>query len=508
MWAKQIPLRARQGVVLALLTVLLLAVTGAAAAPAATAPVPGTMDATFNIGTGPTSPVPPSGIQALAVQPDGKIVIGGYFTTFNGTVVNGITRINPDGSRDTSFNVGTGTEQGSVAALAIQPDGKIVVGGFMVRFNGIPAHGIARLNPDGSVDQSFNQGSGFNDQVLVLAVQPNGRILVAGDFADYDGSYSPQLARLMPDGTFDSSFVSGRQPDPYRGINTIALPSDGKIVLGGSFDTYGGAPAHGLVRVNSDGSPDPSFSVGNGVGPAMTDQAFAVIPGASGTLLVGGYFATFNGQARPNLVRLNADGSIDPTFGTVGTGPNAQVNDLQVQRDGRPILLGNFSRFGSVTAFGIVRLNPDGTLDPTFVSGTGFTGSVIAGALQADGKLLVGGFFDYYNGTAVNQLLRLYGTPIPTPQTPVGCRALPKKIRKTGLTVILPRTCLTNAGQAVQVSAAGRLRGDLRLFRLVKGRNGKVSIRTYGYRIALTITESAPAINQYSRFRTSRTYRP
>jgi uncharacterized delta-60 repeat protein len=392
--------------------------------------VPGKRDFSFAIGSGPSDSVGSGadGVTSVVVQPDGKIVVGGFFDTWGGTFVGGIVRLNPDGSRDLSFNSGWGTDGGSVISLALQPDGKIVVGGFMVRFNDVPAHGIVRLNPDGSVDQTFEQGAGFNDSVIEVALQPDGKILAIGNFWIYDGQRAIGIARLHPDGRLDDTFESGLE----LGVSTLEsllVQPDGSIILGGipaspnGQLTWNGVPVPGLLRVDSTGQLDLAFheAIGSGIGTTSTSHAvLALHRQPDGRLLVGGGFPSFDGQSRYGyLVRLWPDGRVDPSFGTGGRGPDRQVNDIVAQADGRLILLGNYSTYAGAEADGIVRVSADGVRDATFDSGSGFTGSVFTGELQGNGRLLVGGFLPRFDGLRINNLVRLYaGSAPPESQSP------------------------------------------------------------------------------------------
>ena len=144
-------------------------------------------------------------------------------------------RPNPDGTLDTSFNPGIGAN-GNTFAIAIQPDGKIIVGGEFTYFNGVPKSGIVRLNPDGSADTGFNPGLGASGAIAGVALQPNGKIIIAGDFSAYNGTARSRIARINADGSLDTSFHPGTGTDNL--ISTLALQPDGKIVIGGWFSIY------------------------------------------------------------------------------------------------------------------------------------------------------------------------------------------------------------------------------------------------------------------------------
>lgn len=378
-----------------------------------TTPSEWNLDPRFDIGVGPWALGTPDAIKAVVVQPDGKILVGGYFTHWDGVEVNGLVRLNSDGTRDESFDVRGGAPKGSISSIALQSDGKIVVGGFIPGiFGGKPARGIARVNPDGSPDTTFKQGKGFSDQLFTVAIMPDGKILAAGLFQQYDGQKALYLARLLPSGRLDTSFrsrfaVPAGVEDAVSIFTLLPLPN-GSAFVGGAFSTYANQRAAGLIRITSSGALDRTFDVGAGIGSPVFFSVLDVVRQRNGRLIVGGAFKTFDGRNFQNLVGLRRDGSIDPSFGNRGVYPNGQVNDLVQQGSGRIVLLGNFSRFGKTTASGIIRLQPDGRVDSRMKPQSTFTGSVMTGWALPQGRLLVGGFIGEFNGQPTYPLVKLY----------------------------------------------------------------------------------------------------
>jgi uncharacterized delta-60 repeat protein len=382
---------------------------------------PGSNDPSFNVVDDGTYGYGANGtVQPLALQPDGKVLIGGFFTTYNGTPRNRIARLNRDGSLDTSFNPGTGAEY-LVNALALQPDGKVMIGGAFTDYNGVTRNRIARLNSDGSLDTSFDSGLGvdyvfFYSHVLhsvhALALQPDGKVLIGGQFTSYNGTTRNGIARLNSDGSLDTSFNPGTGVSV--GVWAMALQPDGKVLIGGAFADYNGTTRNGIARLNSDGSLDTSFDPGTGAN--ITVRALALQP--DGKMLIGGFFTTYNGTPRNRIARLNSDGSLDTTFDP-GTGvdgvsyPDSPfVDALARQPDGKVLIGGWFTSYNGTPRNRIARLNSDGSLDTSFNPGTGVNGvsdaSVGALALQADGKLLIGGDFTSYNGTPRTRIARVH----------------------------------------------------------------------------------------------------
>ncbi|MBI2926341.1 MAG: delta-60 repeat domain-containing protein [Verrucomicrobia bacterium] len=216
----------------------------------------GRLDPTFDAGQGVLGHLP-----ALALDRDGRIVIGGNFTNAQGEVRYGITRLNSDGSRDPTFQPSPGaqrgTARGSVNALAAQPDGKLIIGGDFTHVNGVPCNRIARLNSDGSLDASFFIGSGVEGtlgaSVDALALQNDGKILLGGSFAMINGSPRGGLARLNRDGSLDTTFAPG------SGVNDRikvmkALPQ-GQVLLAGSFTKVNDTLRGRIARLQGDHRP-------------------------------------------------------------------------------------------------------------------------------------------------------------------------------------------------------------------------------------------------------------
>ena len=354
----------------------------------------GTLDADFNPGTGTNSSV-----NSVAVQADGKILIGGRFTSYNGTGRGGIARLNADGSPDTGFNSGAGTNS-SVNSVAVQADGKILIGGTFTSYNGTDRAGIARLNANGSLDTDFNPGSGANSSVESVAVQADGNILIGGGFTFYNGTGRNRIARLKTDGTLDTDF------DPGAGTTSIvlsvAVQADGQILIGGNFTSYNNMGRNRITRLNANGSPDTGFNSGAGAdGPVYS---FAVQ--GDGKILIGGSFFTYNNAGRIFIARLNADGTLDTGFNP-STGANDTVYTVAVQGDSKILIGGDFTSYNNTGRSRIARLNADGTLDTNFDPGAGASSIVRSVVVQGDGKVLIGGFFTQYNGTGSNYIARL-----------------------------------------------------------------------------------------------------
>ncbi|HAI77332.1 MAG TPA: hypothetical protein DCM08_13945 [Microscillaceae bacterium] len=271
----------------------------------------GSFDAVFNIGTGFNFSV-----SDIALQSDGKVIAVGEFTSFNGTTRNRIARLDADGALDATFAPpGTGFNS-IVTSIVIQPDGKVILGGWFTSFNGTSRSRIARLNTDGSLDTGFNPGSGFNNDVYCLALQSDGKVLVGGFFSSFNGTTCNRIARLNADGSLDTGF------NPGTGFNfdirALAVQSDGKILAGGQFTAFNGSSINRIIRLNVDGSQDINFNPNLG----FNNPVESILLQPDGKIWVGGFFTSFNGVASNRLVRLNANGSLDVSL-DLGTGLDA-----------------------------------------------------------------------------------------------------------------------------------------------------------------------------------------
>ena len=327
----------------------------------------------------------------MAVQSDGKILVGGVFNTLCGQSRRSLGRLNADGTLDTSFNPGGGD---IVYSLAVQADGKILVGGDFYRLCGQSRSHLGRLNADGTLDASFNPGADY-DYVSSLVVQADGKILVGGSFDTLGGQSRMNLGRLNADGTLDTTFNPGTDSFVY----SLAMQEDEKILVGGEFTTLGGQSRANLGRLNADGTLDTSFN------PGANNPVHSLAVQADGKILVGGEFTTLGGQSRSKLGRLNADGTLDTTF---NPGANRAVVCTAVQVDGKILVCGDFTALCGQSRTYLGRLNTNGALDTTFT--TEANNSVDSLVVQPDGKILAGGWFTTLGGQSRSCLGRLTPT--------------------------------------------------------------------------------------------------
>jgi uncharacterized delta-60 repeat protein len=366
-------------------------------------------------------------IWTLATQADGKIIMTGVFTSHDGVPHNNVLRVNPDGTVDSSFDVHTDR---STRALLIQPDGKILIAGFFGEVNGVPMARIARLNSDGTLDPSFNPGSGPDRYYIrALALDAAGNIYVGGEFSAFNGIPHVGLVKLSPTGAVDNVF-SPANAGPFDLVNLVTSmtppDSSGHIVIGGSFRNYNGTNIRGIARFDTTtGAIDSTFNAGGAGFTGGSGTVFALRQAPDGKYYAGGTFTSYNGVTRRGIARLNSNGSLDTTFSGPFTTSGDTVYALALQNG--KIYAGGSKSSGAGGIF--VRLTDTGAVDSSLVTGTGFeisplthysaTTKISALTLQPDGKLLVGGIFNRYNGTGRICLARLTGpvvvVPTPTP---------------------------------------------------------------------------------------------
>jgi uncharacterized delta-60 repeat protein len=359
-----------------------------------------------NLGTGFNST-----IRTLASQADGKILVGGDFGTLNGIARLRLVRLNVNGTVDTAFytNLGTGFN-GIVYAIAIQPNGKILVGGAFTTLNGVTRNRLIRLNSDGTVDTAFytNLGSGFNNDIKTIYCDGS-TIILGGAFTTLNGITRNRLVQLNSAGTVDAAFYTNLGTGFNNTVNSISYYySSGKITVTGAFTIFNGNTRNKLVRLQYTGAEDTAFYTNLGTG--FNDDIYSNLDISSSINLAGGAFTTLNEITRNRLVKLNNNGSVNTVFATnLGTGFNNPVYAIAAQLDGKILIGGDFTTFNGNTRNKLVRLNSNGTEDTAFYTkfGTGFDNIIYAITVQLDEKILVGGAFTTLNAITRNKLVRL-----------------------------------------------------------------------------------------------------
>jgi uncharacterized delta-60 repeat protein len=388
-------------------------------------PRPGSVDGTFDPGSGGYGGLS-GGVISLAVQADDKVVVGGDFSAYDGYARNNIVRLGTNGYVDLSFDPGQGTDA-PVSTVLISQGGKVLIEGGFEAYNGTARAGICRVNGDGSLDTSFDPGTGIGSEweyrwISAMAVQSDGKILLAGQFHSYDGVAVRNVARLNVDGSLDGTFDPGSGPrgslaNTAEEVADIALLPDGKIIIVGSFDTVDGISRNGIARLLADGTLDTAFDPGAGADGLVRSVAIQ----DDGRVVIGGQFETVNGRATSGIARLNSDGSVDTDF-VVGSGTESSglmfppgVYCLLIDQSGRAVVGGCFSTVDGVPRRCLTRLNTDGSLDSTFDPGSGTTGAdfgqdiVNCLGIDSEGNIFVGGYFEQYDNQDRRGIARVVG---------------------------------------------------------------------------------------------------
>jgi uncharacterized delta-60 repeat protein len=346
----------------------------------------GSPDTTFG-GTGRVTTDVAGGVlteyaRAAALQPDGKLVVAGHVTQANNSVAVALVRYNADGTLDTSFSgdgkvIETGV-LGRAFAVAVHTDGKILVAGdapVSGRGADLADMLVARFNPDGSLDTTFGTAGVSVFDVTVgtdlarnLVLMANGASYVAGDALGSDPALQTGIAKLHPNGTLDTSFgTGGKVAIPGANVGRgLARQSDGKLLLVGGTDTFPSSFA--VVRLDADGSYDSSFGNAGAMTQRISDSttgegdiAAAVAIRHDNRIYVAGKSGSINENF--GLMRLNANGSLDTTFGTNGistvdfNGLADGAESLAIQGDGK-IVMGGYATPTSSDGYGLARVHP------------------------------------------------------------------------------------------------------------------------------------------------------
>jgi uncharacterized delta-60 repeat protein len=326
---------------------------------------------TFNPGLGT--------IYSTVFQSDNKVILGGSFSrTIGGLFYAGIGRASPDGSLDSSFR----PYQITVYSSLEQLDGKVVLGGSFQAVGGQLHPNLGRLNSDGTFDSSFSATA--NGPVYAMLAQPDGKLLVAGSFTSLGNQPHSNIGRINADGSIETNFIVGASNTIY----CVALQTNGQIIIGGSFTNVNGSVHNHIARLNPDGSLDPDFTPSIDRYYVSDNPVYCLAIQSDGKILLGGSFFLAEGLIKPWLMRLNSDGTLDTAFNAT---PNNAVYSLALQADGKIFVGGTFTLINGITQNYLARLSSDGTLDSTYVASASLT--VNSTAIQRDGRLLVGGGF-------------------------------------------------------------------------------------------------------------------
>jgi uncharacterized delta-60 repeat protein len=362
------------------------------------------LDTSFNPGTGANGL-----IETVLPLPNGQMLVCGNFTTFNGTSSSYCARLNSNGSLDTTFNA---SPSYWVRTMSLQSDGKIVIGGFFTSVSGASRHLIARLNSDGSLDPSLDPGTGATGVlgvavdgdadpfVFATAIQNDGKILITGNFTNYDGTDMYGIARLNSNGTLDTNFNVGAGFNVNSWGRSLLVQTNGQIMATGWFTSYNNQSYNRMVRINPNGSADDTFNPFFGDLTAIYDA----LELGNGEYLAVGDSQNTNLFTRC-IARLENNGAFDDSF--VGQ-DNTKTETVRFQTDGKILIGGYFSEVDGVTQNNLARLNSDGTLDATYTpSIDNFVWSM---AVQPNDRVVIVGGFANVEGASRNSIARLLPT--------------------------------------------------------------------------------------------------
>ncbi len=336
-------------------------------------------------------------VYALLLQPDGKILVGGNFTTLAGKSAHRIGRLNGDGTWDNSF-IPPGVDY-SIFSVLVREGGRFLTAGWFDSVYPAGRTNLALFGPDGTLEKNFAAGAnaGVNfPGIYSLVREADGRTLVGGSFRYLAGRSCTNIGRLNADGTLDTAFRASANDVVYP----ITLQPDGKILVAGDFTSLCGQPRSRIGRLNADGTLDTSFN------PGADDIPLAMCVQTNGQILVVGGFTSLGGASRKGIGRLNANGSLDQAFNPGADG--GVVRSVVLQANGKLLVAGEFSSLCNVSRSRIGRLNSDGSLDLNFNPGADNT--IYGLTIQPDGKILVGGNFTNLRGTARSGIARLNNT--------------------------------------------------------------------------------------------------
>jgi uncharacterized delta-60 repeat protein len=389
----------------------------------------GTIDTNFTIGTSFNAYVNSNYKFASSVQirPDGKILVGGDLISYNGTYKNSLFLLNSDGTLDNTFTLDATLGELSISKLKLLPDGKIMLA---TQFYS----SIIRLNSDGTKDTSFTaavyvsppSSGGGGTVVNDFIVQPDGKVIIIGKYNKIMEYNYRDISRINVDGTIDltfdskgfnsSIFSTSTTEIARKGVTAGLLQPDGKIIISGSFQKYYESQINNILRLNTDGSLDTTFS--GGLDNATTEvehlyQTFinAMAYTSDNDIVATGHFSTYNDIATDNMVRFNADGTKNPTFNNICRGFNGPVEVISQNNSGQMVVSGNFRAYNGIAKDRMARLNADGSLDTSFnvLTYTFLVNDLEPNdiIMQPDGKTLVASSGRFVNGIKVGAVVRL-----------------------------------------------------------------------------------------------------
>lgn len=377
---------------------------------------PGELDTTFNFGFShsilsnlnqyPAGAGFNSGsyVNLVVARPNGKILVGGDFGSYNGISKCCLIQLHENGTPDTAFNARNNLSGNDFNDLILQPDGKVLLTGTITQVNGLPGKGIVRLNDDGSLDTTF-QPAIHSNTVNSAVLQSNGKIVLSQTIMVAQTLAKSRVFRLLQNGQYDSTFSTFA--DTIGLVHDMAIQANGKIILIGNFPSFG-LHNNGAIRLNPNGTLDSTFQVGQGA----NDRIWASCIQADQKILLGGWFSQYNGLQANTLVRLKEDGSVDSTFSIFSNISSLSfpgVYGIASLNDGRVYITGNNPSSLTGAGLSVILLQSNGQIDTTFNAIISSIGVGVNVALQTDNKVIVVGSFSRYGNVWRQGIARIWG---------------------------------------------------------------------------------------------------
>jgi uncharacterized delta-60 repeat protein len=341
-----------------------------------------------------------SAYKAVAA-PDGKIYV--MRPLFGNSP---LIRLNSNGTQDLTFNAGTGPNgYGPMTALLPLADGKLLVIDNFDQFNDVPAKKAVRLNSNGSIDNTFNVGSGFGTQSYIRSafLLSDERIVIIGSFTSFNNTPVRNIVTLLPSGQLDPNFVvPGPSANFFEYEISAAMPFDNGILLCGTrYNPSMQVSSYAVMKIRNDGTQDVQFPPIHTTPMVGAYSMPILIPTSASEFLFLGAHAGVGNIRRQSIARFKKDASIDIQFQAKVYGP-ATIKCIREQSDGKILVGGSFSQVGDTPVSNFVRLNNDGTIDQNFLANItpGAQGEVNCIEVLADGKIALGGYFNQFNNQA------------------------------------------------------------------------------------------------------------
>jgi uncharacterized delta-60 repeat protein len=422
----------------------------------------GRVDSTFSLSARANG-----SFRTLTTLTNGKILLSGSFTSYNGVAVNNVVRLNADGTNDNTFNI-SGSFNSVINVISELTDGSLIVGGSFTEYNGNPVSGLLKFDADGALVSSFNPilknyTGGFTSTVNDVLVLPNGKLVIGGRFISVNGIRANNIALVNPNGRTDLEFNQFETVAPSI-AKVIKEGNTGNWIVAGAFDTFNGHQTFGIARLLSNGSVDTTFKhSSNHISSFYSyEKIYGLVVNGSGNIYFSaqgkGYIPSlddaalfyFSAALRPDgsmietsILSLNEENTSPPKASTIllstnntlliaesgvalidlsrntllsnyGSGftTNGVISTAQGAYDNKLMIGGNFTEAGGAPNNGIVRLLPNGQRDNTFSSASGANGTVRLIFPLQGGEYIVGGNFDFYSGIQRRGLAKVSNTGI------------------------------------------------------------------------------------------------